>query len=100
MEKCIFEGPPGVASSLGYYLQCPFALVNQVPDPRLPLTPEQRELFLEQSSALERWRASRSVFLIIEQDRVNYWRELLTDRFHVYHQVATCGTYVILCNQL
>jgi 4-amino-4-deoxy-L-arabinose transferase-like glycosyltransferase len=98
--EVIFEGSPGVASSLGYYLQRPFALVNQAPDPRLPLTPEQRGLFLEQSSALEEWRAPRPVFLIIEQDRVTYWRELLTDRFHVYHKVATCGTYVILSNQL
>lgn len=98
--QVLFEGSPGLASSLGYYLQRPFALVNQEPDPRLPLTAEQRELFLEENSALERWRAPRSVFLIIEQDRVNHWREVLTDRFHVYHQVATCGTYVILSNQL
>jgi hypothetical protein len=96
----LFEGPPDVSSSLGFYLQRSFALVNQQPDPRLPLTPEQRDLFVEQRVALEQWRAPRPVFLIIEEERVNYWRELLTQRFHVYHQVATCGTYVILSNQL
>jgi 4-amino-4-deoxy-L-arabinose transferase-like glycosyltransferase len=98
--EVIFEGSAGVASSLGYYLQRPFALVNQVPDRRLPLSPAQHALFLEENSALERWRVPHSVFLIIEQDRVSHWRELLTNRFHVYHQVATCGTYVILSNQL
>ncbi|MGI9114437.1 MAG: hypothetical protein DLM52_09175 [Chthoniobacterales bacterium] len=98
--EVLFEGPPGIASSLGFYLQRPFALVNQQPDPRLPLTPEQRDLFLEQNAALEQWRSPRPVFLIIEQDRVGHWRELLTDKFHVYHQVATSGTYVILCNQM
>jgi 4-amino-4-deoxy-L-arabinose transferase-like glycosyltransferase len=98
--EVLFEGNPGIASSLGFYLQRPFALVNQQPDPRLPLTPEQRQLFLEQSSALEQWRTSGPVFLIIEQDRVGHWRELLTERFHVYHQIATCGTYVILSNQM
>jgi 4-amino-4-deoxy-L-arabinose transferase-like glycosyltransferase len=98
--QVLLEGNPGVASSLGFYLQRPFALVNQKPDPRLPLSPEQRQLFLEQNSALEQWRASRPVFLIIEQDRMNHWRDLLTERFHVYHQIATCGTYVILSNQL
>jgi 4-amino-4-deoxy-L-arabinose transferase-like glycosyltransferase len=99
-SEVIFEGSPGVASSLGYYLQRPFTLVNQAPDPRLPLTPEQRDFFLDETSTLERWRAPRPVFLIIEQDRVNHWRELLTGRFHVYHQVATCGTYVVLSNQM
>jgi 4-amino-4-deoxy-L-arabinose transferase-like glycosyltransferase len=98
--QVLFEGNPGVASSLGFYLQRPFALVNQKPDPRLPLSPEQRQLFLAQNSALEQWRAPRPVFLIIEQDRMNHWRDLLTERFHVYHQIATCGTYVILSNQL
>jgi 4-amino-4-deoxy-L-arabinose transferase-like glycosyltransferase len=99
-NQVLFEGSPGVASSLGFYLQRPFALVNQEPDPRLPLTPEQRNLFLHQNAALEQWRAPRPVFLIIEQDRVNYWRGLLMQHFHVYHQVAAAGTYVILCNQL
>jgi hypothetical protein len=98
--EVLFEGSPGLASSLGFYLQRPFALVNQQPDARLPITPEQRKLFVEQAAALEQWRSQHPVFLLIERDRVSHWRELLTDRFHVYHQVATCGTYVILCNQL
>jgi hypothetical protein len=96
----LFEGPPGIGSSLGFYLERKFAMVNQEPDPRMQLTPEQRRLFLEEKDALEQWRAPRPVFLIIEGDRVVYWRELLTRQFHVYHQVASFGTYIILSNQL
>lgn len=98
--QVLFEGSPGVASSLGFYLERKFAMVNQEPDPRIPLTGEQRNLFLDEKGALEHWRVPRPVFLIIEQDRVTYWRELLTQHFHVYHQVASFGTYIILSNQL
>lgn len=98
--QVLFEGSPGVASSLGFYLERKFAMVNQDPDPRIPLTGEQRNLFLDEKAALEHWRVPRPVFLIIEQDRVTYWRELLTQHFHVYHQVASFGTYIILSNQL
>ena len=81
-------------------LERKFAMVNQKTDPQIPLTAEQRNLFLDEKAAIENWRAPRPVFLIIEQDRVAYWRELLTQRFHVYHQVANFGTYTILSNQL
>lgn len=98
--EVLFEESPGVASSLGFYLDRKFAMVNQQPDPRIPLTPEQHNLFLDEKSALEHWRVPGPIFLIIEQDRVSYWRELLMQNFHVYHQVATFGTCVILSNQL
>lgn len=98
--QVLFEGPPSIASSLGFYLERKFALVNQEPDPRLPLTPEQRELFLQERDVLALWPQSHLVVLIVEQDRVNYWRELLTRRFHIYHQIAVSGTYVVLSNQL
>ena len=98
--EVLFESSPGVASSLGFYLERKFAMVNQEPDPRIPLTPEQRNLFLDEKAALEHWRVPRPVFLIIEEDRVAYWRALLTEHFHVYHQVASFGTYIILSNQL
>ena len=98
--EVLFEESPGVASSLGFYLDRKFAMVNQEPDPRIPLTVAQRDLFLDEKAALDHWRMPRPVFLIIEQDRVTYWQELLTRHFHVYHQVASFGTCVILSNQL
>src|SRR5437764_5374286 len=56
--QVLFEGPPDVASSLGFYLERKFAMVNQEADPRMPLTPEQRSLFLEEKAALEQWRVA------------------------------------------
>ena len=41
-----------------------------------------------------------SVYLIVELSRADYWKQLLTSRFHFYHRVATSGTYVVLSNQL
>lgn len=98
--EVIFEGSSSIASSLGFYLERKFVLVNQEPDRRLSLTPGQRKLFLTEDGALERWSASHAVFLIVEQDRVGRWRELLMKRFHVYHQIGGSGTYVVLSNQL
>src|SRR5205814_7298268 len=87
--QVLFEESPGVASSLGFYLDRKFAMVNQEPDPRIPLNPEQRNLFIDEKAALEHWRLPGAVFLVIEQDRVSYWRELLTQHCHFYHQVAS-----------
>ncbi|MBV9008984.1 MAG: glycosyltransferase family 39 protein [Verrucomicrobia bacterium] len=98
--EVIFEGPPDIASSLGFYLERTFAMVNQQPDARIPLSAAQRKLFLGEEEALQRWRSSRTVFLIIEQDRASHWREVLQRNFHVYHQVAASGTYVVLSNEM
>jgi hypothetical protein len=49
---------------------------------------------------LQKWGDADDVYLIVEQQRVPYWQALLTDRFHIYHQVDARGRYVILSNQL
>ena len=33
-------------------------------------------------------------YLLVEESRISHWRRVITERVHVYHQVATCGTYV------
>jgi hypothetical protein len=50
-------------------------------------------------SALERFAAAHPVFLIISKERVPFWQEQLTERFHFYHQETTCGEHVVLSNQ-
>jgi hypothetical protein len=57
-------------------------------------------VFLTEEGVLQEWGGSTNIFMIIEQDRVPYWRKLLTDRFHIYHQVEVCGAYVVLSNQM
>ncbi|MDQ2868518.1 MAG: glycosyltransferase family 39 protein [Verrucomicrobiota bacterium] len=99
-SEVLFEGTPGLGSSLNFYLRHKYALVNQQPDPRLPLTAAQRALFLDEAGALSRLSEPQPVFLLVERERTEHWRELLTERFHVYHQIATFGTHVVLSNQL
>jgi len=101
-SQLIYEGPLHLGSSLVFYLDRKFYLVGQTPeqDPLTDPTGHSGDRFLSESSVLEKWGEPGAVYLLIERDRVDYWRNLLTARFHVYHQVATCGTYVMLGNEL
>ena len=58
------------------------------------------DIFLNEEAVLDKWGQADAVYLIVEQSRADYWKERVTSRFHVYHQVATSGTYVVLSNQL
>jgi hypothetical protein len=57
-------------------------------------------MVLDEHAVLEKWAAPKGVYLIIQQSRFRYWQKLLEDRFHIYHQVTACSSYVILSNQL
>lgn len=96
----IFEGPLDESSSLIFYLNRKFFLVNQNRRRAAPLGTPPVDIFLNEDAVLKKWGQPDAVYLIVEQSRVDYWRQLLTSRFHVYHQVATSGTYLVLSNQL
>ena len=96
----IFEGPLDESSSLIFYLNRKFFLVNQNRQRAAPLGTPPVDIFLNEDAVLEKWGQPDAVYLIVEQSRVDYWKQLLTSRFHVYHQVATSGTYLVLSNQL
>jgi 4-amino-4-deoxy-L-arabinose transferase-like glycosyltransferase len=96
----IFEGPLDESSSLIFYLNRKFFLVNQNRLRAAPLGTPPVDIFLNEDAVLEKWGQPDAVYLIVEQSRVDYWKQLLTSRFHVYHQVATSGTYLVLSNQL
>jgi hypothetical protein len=94
-----YEGPLHTGSSLLFYLDRKFFLVNQTADPfaqRLGTL----QLQASEEAVLERWNAADPVFLVIEETRLPHWQQLITERFHIFHQVTTCGTYVVLSNQL
>jgi len=55
---------------------------------------------VNEDAVLQKWAEPDAVYLIVEQSRADYWKQLLTSRFHIYHQVTTSGTYVVLGNQL
>jgi len=55
---------------------------------------------LNEAAVLERWGQPSAIYLIIEESRAAYWKRILTAHFHIYHQLTTSGTYVVLSNQL
>ncbi|MEP7014263.1 MAG: glycosyltransferase family 39 protein [Verrucomicrobiota bacterium] len=98
--QVIFEGPLDDSSSLIFYLNQKFFLVNQNPLKDNPIGKPATDVFLPERSVLEKWGEADAVYLIVEQDRVSYWKQILTARFHIFHQVTTSGTYAVLSNQL
>jgi len=98
--QAIFEGPLDDSSSLIFYLNRKFLFVNQNPTKEAPIGAPPLDIFLNEESVLDKWRRTGPIYLIVDQSRADYWRKRLTNRFHVYHQVTTSGTYVVLSNQL
>ncbi|MGE5209441.1 MAG: ArnT family glycosyltransferase [Alphaproteobacteria bacterium] len=96
----MFEGPLDDSSSLIFYLNRRFFFVNQNPRKEAPIGKPSSEVFLNEQDVLNKWGQPDAVYLIVEQSRADYWKERINTRFHVYHQVTTSGTYVVLSNQL
>jgi 4-amino-4-deoxy-L-arabinose transferase-like glycosyltransferase len=98
--QAMFEGPLDDSSSLIFYLNRKFFFVNQNPRKEAPIGAPPRDIFLNEEAVLDKWGQAEPIYLIVDQSRADYWRERVTSRFHVYHQVTTSGTYVVLSNQL
>jgi 4-amino-4-deoxy-L-arabinose transferase-like glycosyltransferase len=96
----MFEGPLDDSSSLIFYLNRKFFFVNQNPQKEAPMGAPATNIFLDDQAVLDKWSQPRAIYLIVEQSRAVYWKERITSRFHVYHQVTASGTYVVLSNQL
>ena len=96
----IFEGPLDDSSSLIFYLKRKFLFVNQNRQRAAPIGRPPTNVFLDEAAVLAKWGGSQAVYLIVEQDRADYWRQLVTSRFHGYHQLMSSGTYVVLSNEM
>lgn len=96
----IFEGPLDDSSSLIFYLNRRFFFVNQNRQKAAPIGKPATEIFIDEHDVLAKWAKTNAVYLIVEQSRADYWRQLLTGRFHIFHQLTRSGTYVVLSNQL
>jgi hypothetical protein len=96
----MFEGPLDDSSSLIFYLNRKFFFVNQNPRKEAPMGAPATDIFLNEQAVLDKWGQPEAVYLIVEQIRADYWKQRVISRFHVYHQVTTSGTYVVLSNQL
>jgi hypothetical protein len=97
--EVLYEGPLRNASTLTFYLQRKFFLVNQEPD-FFDRSEAAQQKYLDEPFVLEAWNRADPIYLIIDEKRVPHWQELVTARVHIYHQVTTCGRYVVLSNQL
>ncbi|HZE58880.1 MAG TPA: glycosyltransferase family 39 protein [Chthoniobacterales bacterium] len=97
--EVIFEGSLRDGSSLSFYLEKKFFFVGQPPG-FFERDDTARRKYLDEHFLLDAWDRSDPLYLIIDEKRVAHWRQLITDRVHIYHQVTTCGSRVILSNQL
>ena len=97
--EVVYEGSLRSGSSLTFYLDKKFFLVNQPPS-FFERDPAAQNKYLDEHFLLEAWDGSNPIYLIIDEERVSYWRKLITNRVHIYHQVTTCGSRVVLSNQL
>jgi hypothetical protein len=98
-DAVVYEGELDDASSLIFYLHRHFYLVNEPADDEMHIA-GGANVSLSEDAILRHWGEPQEIFLIIEQDRIPYWQQLLTTRFHIYHQMMTSGRYVVLTNQL
>jgi 4-amino-4-deoxy-L-arabinose transferase-like glycosyltransferase len=97
--EVVYEGSIRNGSSLSFYLEKKFFLVNQAPVFfERDMTSQNK--YLDEHFLLEAWDGSNPIYFIIEENRVSYWRTLITNRVHIYHQITTCGSRVVLSNQL
>jgi hypothetical protein len=97
--QVLYEGPLRGASSLTFYLNKKFFLVNQAPN-RFEQSDADRNKYLDENFVLEAWSRADPLYFIIDERRVSYWRKRIMERVHIYHQVTSCGRYVVLSNQL
>ena len=98
-DVVVYEGDLDDASSLVFYLHRRFYLVNQPRNDEMHV-PGGRDISVSEDAILRRWSDPQGIYLVIKEERIPHWRQLLTDRFHIYHQVATSGAHVVLTNQL
>ncbi|MFN2541720.1 MAG: ArnT family glycosyltransferase [Chthoniobacterales bacterium] len=99
-DKVVYEGSLDAASSLIFYLNRRFYVLNEPPDDEMHVASHKNNVAVEEEALLSNWRESDDVYLIVDHERLPYWQAVLTKRFHIFHQVGACGRHVILSNQL
>lgn len=98
-DAVVYEGELDEASSLVFYLHRRFYLVNQPPTDDMQIA-GGANVSIDEDAILRHWGEPQAIYLIIKQERVPHWQEVLTTRFHIYHQIMASGRWVLLSNQL
>jgi hypothetical protein len=98
--QVVFEGALHQGSSLVFYLDQKFYLVNRPDNDDSFVGTNLSSIVLDENEVLNRWADPQVIYLIIDQARLPYWRRIITDRFHIFHQVTASGSCVVLSNEL
>jgi 4-amino-4-deoxy-L-arabinose transferase-like glycosyltransferase len=98
-DAVVYEGDLDDASSVIFYLHRKFYLVNRPPNDEMHIG-DERDISISEDAILRHWGDPQAIYLIIKQQHVSHWQRVLTERFHIYHQVATSGQHVVLSNQM
>jgi 4-amino-4-deoxy-L-arabinose transferase-like glycosyltransferase len=98
-DAVVYEGELDDASSLVFYLHRRFYLVNEPVNDEMHIA-GGTSVSIDEEAILRHWGDPQAVYLIIKQDRVPHWQEVITQRFHIYHQTMASGRWVVLSNQL
>lgn len=98
-DAVVYEGELDDASSLVFYLHHRFYLVNQPVDDEMHMAGGPN-VSIDEETILRHWGEPQGIYLIIKRERVPHWQELLTTRFHIYHQMMATGQCIVLSNQL
>jgi hypothetical protein len=99
-DEVIYEGSLDTGSSLIFYLNRRFYLVNEPRDDEMHAASNTADVVIDEDLVLRKWGDLDAVYLIVDQGRLTHWQDLLIQRFHIYHQVTACGRYLVLSNQL
>jgi hypothetical protein len=98
--QVVYEGALHEGSSLVFYLHQKFYLVNCPQDDDSFVGTDPHDIVVDESLVLSKWADPDVIYLIVDQSRVPHWQKVITDKFHIFHQVVTCGSYVVLSNEL
>ena len=98
-DAVVYEGELDDASSLVFYLHRRFYLVNEPADDEMHIA-GGTNVSIDEEAILRHWGDPQAIYLIIKPERVPHWQKLLTERFHIYHQMMAIGRCVVLSNQL
>jgi 4-amino-4-deoxy-L-arabinose transferase-like glycosyltransferase len=98
--QVVYEGALHQGSSLVFYLHQKFYLVNCPQDDDSFVGTDSHDIVVDESLLLAEWADPDVVYLIVDQSRVPHWQKVITDKFHIFHQVMTSGSCVVLSNEL
>ncbi len=98
--EVVYEGSLHQGSSLVFYLQQNFYLVNRPADDDSFVGVDPSRLVLDEETVLSKWADPDVIYLIIDQSRLPYWQKRINERFHIFHQIAAAGSTVVLSNEL